>query len=113
MSTLREVGGVKVVSAEVAEASPKELRGLVDEIKQKLGSGVVLLGAHGDGKVALALGVTRDLTDRFQAGSLVKKLAGKVGGSGGGRPDFAQAGGTRAEGLREALDQLYELVASG
>jgi alanyl-tRNA synthetase len=113
MSTLREVGGVKVVAAEVAEASPKELRGLVDEIKQKLGSGVVLLGAHGDGKVALALGVTRDLTERFQAGSLVKELAGKVGGSGGGRPDFAQAGGTRAEGLREALEQLYELVAGG
>jgi alanyl-tRNA synthetase len=113
MSTLREVGGVKVVAAEVAEASPKELRGLVDEIKQKLGSGVVLLGAQGDGKVALALGVTRDLTERFQAGTLVKKLASKVAGSGGGRPDFAQAGGTRAEGLREALEQLYELVARG
>jgi alanyl-tRNA synthetase len=113
MSTLREVEGVKVVAAEVPDASPKELRGLVDEIKQKLGSGIVLLGAQGDGKVALALGVTRDLTERFQAGTLVKKLASKVDGSGGGRPDFAQAGGTRAEGLTEALEQLYELVAKG
>jgi alanyl-tRNA synthetase len=112
MQTLREVGGVKVVAAEIPEASAKELRGLVDEIKQRLGSGVVLLAARGDGKVALALGVTRDLTDRFSAGALVQQVAQKVGGAGGGRPDFAQAGGTRAEGVPEALELLYELAAA-
>jgi alanyl-tRNA synthetase len=113
MQSLREVAGVKVVAAEIPDANPKELRGLVDELKQRLGSGIVLLGAQADGKVALALGVTQDLTDRYRAGNLVKQLASKVGGSGGGRPDFAQAGGTRPEGLREALAELYELVASG
>jgi alanyl-tRNA synthetase len=112
MQSLREVGGVKVVAAEVPEADARELRELVDELKRRLGSGVVLLGARRDGKVALALGVTRDLTQRFSAGELVKKVARKVGGSGGGRPDFAQAGGTRAEGLPDALRLLYELVES-
>jgi alanyl-tRNA synthetase len=112
MQTLREVAGVKVIAAEVPDATPKELRALVDELKQRLGSGVVLLGARADGKVALALGVTSDLTDRYRAGALVKQLAAKVGGSGGGRSDFAQAGGTRAEGLREALEELYELIAT-
>jgi alanyl-tRNA synthetase len=113
MQTVREVAGVKVVAAEVPDASAKELRNLVDELKQRLGSGIVLLGAHVDGKVALALGVTRDLTDRYRAGALVKQLATRVGGSGGGRPDFAQAGGNRSEGLQEALAELYELVANG
>jgi alanyl-tRNA synthetase len=112
MQNLREVAGVKVVTAEIPEASAKELRVLVDELKQRLGSGIVLLAARLDGKVALALGVTRDLTDRFPAGTLVRHVADKVGGSGGGRPDFAQAGGTRMEGVSEAFELLYALVAS-
>ena len=110
MQSLREVAGVKVVSAEVLDANPKELRGLIDELKQRIGSGVVLLGTRKDGKVALAIGVTRDLTGRFRAGELVKEVASKVGGSGGGRPDFAQAGGTDVDALAEALEHLYRVV---
>jgi alanyl-tRNA synthetase len=112
MQNLREVDGVKVVAAEVEDANPKELRSLVDDLKRRVGSGVVLLGSHQEGKVALALGVTRDLTDRLRAGDLVKQIATEVGGSGGGRPDFAQAGGSDADRLPAALDRLYDLVAT-
>jgi alanyl-tRNA synthetase len=112
MQNLREVDGVKVVAAEIEDANPKELRSLVDDLKRRVGSGVVLLGSHQEGKVALALGVTRDLTDRLRAGDLVKQIATEVGGSGGGRPDFAQAGGTDADRLPAALDRLYDLIAT-
>ncbi|MCE2391285.1 MAG: alanine--tRNA ligase [Proteobacteria bacterium] len=110
LSQARDVEGVRVVSAEVSQAEPRQLRGLVDQLKQRLGSGVVLLGARGDGKVALALGVTEDLTQRFDAGSLIRRISGRVGGSGGGRPDFAQAGGTQVDRLPEALESLEELL---
>jgi alanyl-tRNA synthetase len=111
MQSLREVGGVKVVSAEIPDANPKELRGLVDELKQRIGSGVVLLGTRKDGKAALAIGVTRDLTNRFKAGALIGEVASKVGGKGGGRPDFAQAGGPDVDALPAALDHLYTLIS--
>ena len=113
MRSLREVGGVKVVSAEIPDANPKELRGLVDELKQRIGSGVILLGTRKDGKAALAIGVTRDLTERLEAGALIKEIASKVGGTGGGRADFAQAGGPGADALPAALEHVYALVGSG
>ena len=103
---LREVGGVKLLASEVEDASPKELRGLVDELKQRIGSGIVLLGVRHEGKAALALGVTQDLVGRFSAGELVRVLAKEVGGTGGGRPDFAQAGGPDADKLPAALARL-------
>ncbi len=112
MKSLREVGGVKVVSAEIPDANPKELRGLVDELKQRIGSGVVLLGTRKDGKAALAIGVTRDLTERLKAGALIKEIASKVGGTGGGRPDFAQAGGPTVDALPDALEHIYSLMES-
>ena len=112
MQSLREVGGVKVVSAEIPDANPKELRGLVDELKQRIGSGVILLGTRKDGKAALAIGVTRDLTERLKAGALIKEIASKVGGTGGGRPDFAQAGGPGVDALPDALEHIYSLVGS-
>ena len=110
LAAVREVAGVKLLMQQVEDASPKELRGMVDELKQRLGSGVVLLAAIQEGKVALALGVTRDLTGRFPAGELIREIAGMVGGSGGGRPDFAQAGGSDAAKTEQALARLEELI---
>ncbi len=108
----REIGGVKVVAAEIEGANPKELRQLVDELKQRIGSGIVLLGVRHEGKAALALGVTKDLVGRFSAGGLVRELAKEVGGTGGGRPDFAQAGGPETGKLDAALARLPKLLAA-
>ena len=110
MASVQERAGIKVLAHEVSDASPKELRGLVDELKQRMGSGVVLLVAPQQDKVALALGVTKDLTDRFRAGDLIKPVAECVGGSGGGRPDFAQAGGPRMDGVQQALETFRALI---
>jgi alanyl-tRNA synthetase len=110
MQSVREVGGVKLLASEVEDASPKELRGLVDELKQRLGSGIVLLGVRHEGKAALALGVTKDLAGRFSAGDLIRELAKDVGGTGGGRPDFAQAGGPDTDKLPQALERLASVA---
>ena len=96
--------GVKFLSAEIEGADAKALREMVDQLKNKLGSGVVLLGSKSpDGKVALCAGVTADLVGKFKAGEIVGKAAAIVGGKGGGRPDMAMAGGTDAAKLGEAL----------
>ena len=84
---------------------------MVDELKARLGSGIVLLAAPGRGKVALALGVTDDLVDRHRAGDLIREISAIVAGSGCGRSDFAQAGGTDVDALPRALERLAELVA--
>jgi len=112
MQHVREIGGVRVLATEIEGANPKELRQLVDELKQRVGSGVVLLGVRHEGKAALALGVTKDLVGRFAAGELIRDLAKEVGGTGGGRPDFAQAGGPDAGKLDAALARLAELLAN-
>ncbi len=109
----REIDGTTVLAARAEGASGKDLRELVDEMRGKLGSGIVLLAAESDGRVSLALGVTPDLTKRFRAGDLVREVAAVVGGKGGGRPDFAQAGGSDAAKLDEAFERLRELVAAG
>ncbi|MGH0030090.1 MAG: alanine--tRNA ligase [Myxococcota bacterium] len=108
----REVGGVKLVATRVEGVGGKELRGMVDDLRDKLGSGVVLLAAVDGSRVTLALGVTKDLTDRLRAGDLVREISQVVGGKGGGRPDFAQAGGNDASKLEEAFAKLDELVAA-
>jgi alanyl-tRNA synthetase len=107
----RSVNGTKLVTARVPGADGRSLRALVDELRAKLGSGIVLLAAEEEGGVALALGVTKDLTGRFKAGELVREVASVVGGKGGGRPDFAQAGGRDAAKLDEAFARLEALVA--
>jgi alanyl-tRNA synthetase len=107
----REVGGVKVLAREVPPAPPDELRNMADMLRQKLGSGVVVLGARGDGKVSLVAAVTADLVGRVHAGNLVKAAATAAGGKGGGRPDFAQAGGKDPEKLPQALDAAVAEVA--
>ncbi|MGI2259138.1 alanine--tRNA ligase [Shewanella sp. GXUN23E] len=98
-----EVNGVKVLVKKLEGVEAGALRGLQDELKQKLGSGVVLLGIAGEGKVNLIAGVTKDLVGKVKAGELVAMVAAQVGGKGGGRPDMAQAGGSQPENLDKAL----------
>ncbi len=105
-----EVAGVKVLAREVPAAPAAELRSMADVLRGRLGSGVVVLGCRADGKVTLIAAVSDDLTARLHAGRLVKELASRVGGSGGGRADFAQAGGKEVEGLPAALAAVAEWV---
>ena len=108
----KTVGGVSVLIKKVNVDKPAALRDLADKFKQKVGSGVVVLGAEAGEKVLLIAVVTDDLTDRFHAGNIVKEVAAVVGGGGGGRPDMAQAGGARPEKLDEALEKAYSVVES-
>jgi alanyl-tRNA synthetase len=109
-SQVQLVKGVKVIAAEVANTDREGLRQLVDSLRQKLGSGVVALGMPEDGKVALIAGVTKDLTSKVHAGKLIQQLAQKVGGSGGGRPDLAEAGGKDTAALKSALQSIPSLL---
>jgi alanyl-tRNA synthetase len=110
LSQAREVGGVKVLAARVDGADPKELRSLVDDLRNRLGSGIVLVAAPAEGRVPIALGITKDLVGRFAAGELIREVAQVLGGKGGGRPDFAQAGGSDPSKLDAAFARLHELV---
>jgi alanyl-tRNA synthetase len=107
LDEVETVAGVSLLVARIDGVDSGALRASADQLKDKLGSGVVVLGGVEGDKVRLVAGVTRDLTDRFRAGDIIKPIAARVGGSGGGRPDFAQAGGT----LPEELDAALELVA--
>jgi alanyl-tRNA synthetase len=93
--------------------SPKELRESADRIKDRLISGIVLLGAKKEGKVMLICVVTKDLVDRFKAGDIIRQLSDIVGGKGGGRPDMAQGGGSKPEELESAFEVLYDLIGKG
>ena len=104
------VEGVKVIAREVPPAPANELRDMADALRSKLGSGIVVIGTRGDGNVNLVVAVTKDLTGRVKAGDLVKRLSAIVGGGGGGRPDFAQAGGKEPEKLPAALAAVQEAV---
>jgi alanyl-tRNA synthetase len=97
------VGEVKVLAAHLDGADPKSLRDTMDQLKNKLGSAVILIATVADGKVSLVAGVTKDLTGQMKAGDLVKLAAEQVGGKGGGRPDMAQAGGSNPDALPQAL----------
>ncbi|HET6303440.1 MAG TPA: alanine--tRNA ligase [Myxococcota bacterium] len=113
LSQAREVGGVRVLAARVDGVEAKDLRSMVDDLRAKLGSGIVLLAAEREGQVSLALGVTKDLVAKHPAGELIREVAALVGGKGGGRPDFAQAGGRDAARLDQAFEKLHALVAAG
>jgi alanyl-tRNA synthetase len=104
------IKGVKVIAEEVQNVDREGLRQLVDSLRQKLGSGVVALGMPDNGKVALIAGVTKDLTSKVHAGNLIRALAQQVGGSGGGRPDLAEAGGKDTAKLKSALLSVPGLV---
>ncbi|WP_444911305.1 alanine--tRNA ligase [Microbulbifer sp. PAAF003] len=101
-----ELAGFKLLATSIDGADPKSLRDLADQMKNKLGSGVVLLAAPGDEKVALVAAVTQDLTDRLSAGDLMRFAAGKLGGKGGGRKDMAQGGGTDVSALPNMLKEV-------
>ena len=107
---VREVKGVKVLATRADNLERAQLRVLIDNLRTKLGSGVVVLGSVSDGKVALIVGVTKDLTSRVQAGKVIAEVAKKVGGSGGGRPDMAEAGGKDPAALDSALSESYRVV---
>ena len=109
---IKEVKGVKVLAHRVDNLERAQLRTLVDQLRDKIGSGVVVLGSASNGNVALIVGVTRDLTGRVQAGKVIGLVAQKVGGKGGGRPDLAEAGGKDAAALDAALDGVYGVVDS-
>ncbi|TDP31667.1 alanyl-tRNA synthetase [Idiomarina aquatica] len=98
-----DIAGIKVIVAALEDTDAKALRGLVDDLKNQLSSGIVLLGTAQANKVSLIAGVTKDLTAKVKAGELVNQAANVVGGKGGGRPDMAQAGGSQPEHLSEAL----------
>jgi alanyl-tRNA synthetase len=109
-----DVKGIKLLVQRVDGLERGPMRDLVDQMRSKLGSGVVVLGAADSdaGKVALIVGVTKDLTARVQAGKIVSALAGMVGGKGGGRPDLAEAGGSDAGALDGALAKAAEVVGA-
>jgi alanyl-tRNA synthetase len=108
---VQEIAGIKVLATRMDGADAKTLRDAVDRFKDKLQNAVVVLGSVDDGTVRLAAGVTRNNTDRIRAGDLIKPVAALVGGKGGGRPDFAQAGGNDASKLDEALESVPAWVA--
>jgi alanyl-tRNA synthetase len=109
-SQAKSVGGVKVLAIQVEGADAKALRDSVDQLKQKLGSSVVVLATVQDGKVVLVAGVSADLVAQLKAGDIAGAVAAQVGGRGGGRADFAQAGGTQPENLGAALASVEGLV---
>lgn len=107
LSQVIEINGWKVLIAALEGADPKSLRGMLDELKNQMKSGVVLLATSSDDKVNLIAGVTSDLTGKVKAGELVNLVAQQVGGKGGGRPDMAQAGGTQPEAVPAALQSVH------
>jgi alanyl-tRNA synthetase len=111
-SRARDVGGVKVLAAQIDGADVRSLRDALDQLKSKLGSSVIVLASVQEGKVVLVAGVSDDLIARMKAGEIAGLVAAKVGGRGGGRADFAQAGGTQPENLGAALADVESLVRS-
>src|SRR5205814_3928707 len=107
---IKDVRGVKVLAHRVDNLERTQMRTLVDQLRDKVGSGVVVLGSATDGNVALIVGVTKDLTSRIQAGKIIAPVAQKVGGKGGGRPDLAEAGGKDSGALDAALSEAYGVV---
>ncbi|HEX7124469.1 MAG TPA: alanine--tRNA ligase [Thermodesulfobacteriota bacterium] len=111
LAQARPVAGTTLLAARVDAPDPKALRELADELKARLRSGVVVLGSANDGKAMLVASLTKDVTDRFDAGAIVKEIAPIVGGSGGGRRDMAQAGGSKPEALDEALARVEGILS--
>ncbi|MGA2026029.1 MAG: DHHA1 domain-containing protein, partial [Syntrophobacteraceae bacterium] len=105
-----EIAGVKVLVTQVQADNPKILREINDKFKEKFTKGIAVLGAVSEGKVFLLAGVTQELTARLHAGNLIKEIVTEVGGSGGGRPDMAQAGGNRPDKLEDALHLAEKLI---
>ena len=110
LAQAKDVAGVKLLAARVDGLDGKALRELADQLRERLGSGVLVLGGEAEGKAALLVAVTRDLSGRISAGELIRPLAERIGGKGGGRPDLAQAGGNRPQDLAAALAAAEEIL---
>jgi alanyl-tRNA synthetase len=110
LGRVRQINGVAVLATEVEASDVKTLRDFGDKLRDRLRSGIILLGSRADGKAMLLCLVTKDLTGKYHAGNIIKAIAPLVGGSGGGRPDMAQAGGQKPECLEQALERLPELL---
>ena len=107
---IKTIKGISAIIQAVKGLDNAELRDLADSLKQKIGSGVVVLGSAFGEKVFLVTAVTKDLTGRLKANELVKEIAAKLGGGGGGRPDFAQAGGSKPEKLDKVLKESQAII---
>ena len=110
LENVDEINGVKVLKAAFANKDVNELKEIVDRGKEKLQSGIIILGTNNDGKAIFVVGVTKDLISKVKAGEIVKVAAQVAGGNGGGRPDFAQAGGKDGHAVKEAVDKAFEFV---
>jgi len=112
LADARSVAGTTVLATRVDGLDDQGLRDMADQLRERIGSGVVVLGAVRDDRVLLLAAVTKDLTKRFHAGNIIKQLAPMVGGGGGGRPDFAQAGGKDPSQLDATLAAAYDLLGA-
>lgn len=106
----KEIAGIKVIAERVEEVDVKDLRILADSLREKLKSGILVLGSTKDGKVSFLAMITKDLTDRFHAGKIIKEVAAIAGGSGGGKAEMAEAGGKDHHKLDEAIRKVYEII---
>ena len=107
---IKEVSGTNLLAREVRVESPKELRDFADRVKEKLQSGVIVLGSKNAGKALLICVVTKDLQNRYHAGKIISGLSEIVGGKGGGRKDMAQGGGSKPEALGQALESVAQMI---
>jgi alanyl-tRNA synthetase len=107
---VKDIKGIRFLAAAVDATDAKTMRDLGDRLKDKIQSGIILLGSKGEDKAMLLCMVTKDLTDRYHAGNIIKEIAPIIGGSGGGRPDMAQAGGPKPENVKKALDKLAKMI---
>ncbi len=110
IKNVKKVNGHNILSVEIPDTNPGDLRKVWDGLKSRLSPGVAVLGSSGDGKAFLLVGVTDDLTDKFHSGKIIKELAEIVDGKGGGKADLAQAGGNNPKNLDKALNKIYEIV---
>jgi alanyl-tRNA synthetase len=107
---VQKVKGISVLARRADGLNSSELRGLADSLKQKIGSGIVILGTESGEKVFLVAAITKDLVERVKADELIREIAPIIGGGGGGRPDFAQAGGSKPKKLDQALKKSYSIL---
>jgi alanyl-tRNA synthetase len=110
LNKVKEVNGIKVLSAYIDNKEIKYLREYLDMFKDKLGSAVLVLASQHNKKVLMVAGVTKDLTDKYNAGKILKEVLEKYGGRGGGKPDMAQGGGIGQEDVNNALELVYSLI---
>ena len=110
LNEVQKIGDVSVLIKKVEGIDAKTLRKYIDNTKNQLKSGIIVVASVSDGKVSMVVGVTKDLTDKYHAGNIIKSIAAIVGGSGGGRPDMSQAGGSQIEKIDDALKKAEELI---